>query len=165
MKQEQNNGKLINCFFNERLLADGKPYKISLHKITGIEGGTGPSGSIGSTGKTVFIPRSRYAERAHTMGRTIKLFTLGIAALFFLYGTKSSLNIYLNIIFSIGVLLIGGGMCQLFYRYLGVKSTSSHATLYPEVRQLMKKGYQRGFHPLLSTTPFGIVIYLIRFII
>lgn len=165
MKKEPTKEKPINCYFHERLLADGKPYIINMHKITGIQGGTGPSGSVGSTGKTVYVPRSRFAERAHVMGRTIKLFALGIAVLFFLYGTKSSVNIYLNLMISIGVLLAGGGLCHLFYRYLGVRSISSYAITYPEVQQLIDKGYQRGFHPLISATPFGIVIYFVRLII
>ena len=165
MKKQQKKEKLTSCYFNEQLLADGKPYSINMHKITGIVGVTGPSGSIGSSGKTVHVPRSRYAERAHVMGRTIKLFILGIAALYFFYGMQSSLNFYLNVIISIMILIAGGGLCHLFYRYLGVKSMYFHAATYPEVQKLKEKGYQRGFHPLFSATPFGIVYYFVRMII
>ncbi len=157
--------KLVNCYFNERLLADGKSYKFHLHKITGIKGGTGPTGSIGSEAKTVYVPRSRFAERAHRIGRIIKLFTLGIAVLFFIDGIHASLNLYFDLVISIAIIAAGGGLCHLFYRYLNTKSLFFHAPTYPKVKQLIEKGYQKGFHPLVSTTPFGIVIYFIRLIV
>ncbi|MBN2348187.1 MAG: hypothetical protein JXJ22_05080 [Bacteroidales bacterium] len=148
---------LTPCFFNPNFLADGKPVICNLHTIHGIKGGTGPMGSVSSSLKKILIPRSKISQKAHAIGRMIKIITLVITLVYLFYGVKQGVNFYILFTFVVGIFLIGSGFCYLFYYYLGIKSKYFSIKKYPEVALLLKKGYKLGFHPIISTTPFGLL--------
>jgi len=59
-------------------------------------------------------------------------------------------------------LLAGGAVTMIFYRIVRVKSGFFHAKHHSLVEKYRSKGYVRGPHPMFSTTPVGIVAWLLR---
>lgn len=158
---------LINdpdCFFIPGLLADGKPYSFGMHVNTGISGGTGPMGTIRSRVIDIPIPRSRKAQSFHRTGFLIKaiFFVLSIIVFYLVPADRNGLIIRLFL--SALTLLAGGVVTMVFYLNVKVKSRFFHAKHFPLVEKYRLKGYKRGPHPMFSTTPVGIIAWLLRLI-
>ena len=151
-----------DCFYCEGLKADGSPFIYKMISYTGIAGGTGPTGSIRSKNKNVAIPRSKKAERFHRLAVLIKFLFLVLLLLILKKAPFSST--YQMLIFSAIFLLIGGTVVHLLYRIVKVKSKLFHSPKYPEVKLLEKKGYTRGSHVMISSTPLGTLVYIARWI-
>jgi len=156
---------LINdpdCFFIPGLLADGKPYSFGMHTNTGISGGPGPTGTIRSRVIDIPVPRSRKAQSFHRTGFLIKavFFILSITVFFLVPGEGNRL--LFRFFLSVLTLLAGGAVTMAFYLNVKVKSRFFHAKHYPLAEKYRSKGYIRGPHPMFSTTPVGIIAWLIR---
>jgi hypothetical protein len=155
--------KDMDCFFTPGLKGDGIPYSYNMHKTIGISGGVGPMGSIKSKVVSIPIPRSKKALNIHRIGFLIK-------AVFFIIAITLKLDLLLNeglitkILIATIILLTGGLITLLFYRLNETKSKFSHSAKYFLVEKYKKKGYKRGFHPMMSTTPIGLIAFLIRLI-
>ncbi len=153
-----------NCFFKLSLPADGKPYDYTLHKTGKIVGGIGPTGSIGYDSLYVEVPRSKYARKVHLIALGIKLLTIiiipGLIYIFF------PVN-YDSITF---LIVVGIGICTGFilvygmYWKLKVKPIFRHAKKFPEVQEYLKNGYSSGPHAFVTTTPFGLLYHLIKWL-
>jgi hypothetical protein len=154
----------LDCYFSTGHKADGTPYSFYLHKSIGIAGGVGPSGSIKSKSVEIKIPRSKEAEKNHRQAMIIKCFFLVPAIGIFFVNTP--LKEYLpNLLLSILVLFAGGAATMLFYRMKQTKSICLHARHYYLVQKYLKKGYATGFHPVISSSPFGVVYHLVKWLI
>jgi hypothetical protein len=154
----------MDCFFNPAYKADGKPYSFFMHKSIGIAGGVGPSGSIRAKSVEIKIPRSEMAEKIHRRAMLIKSFFLaGAITLLFLKipGLDKSLPFVLSLI----LLLAGGASTMLFYHITKTKSICMHARHYYLVRKYLKKGYSTGFHPFISSSPFGLAYRLFKWLV
>ncbi len=149
----------VNCFFNERFIADGKPVIVNLHKKHEKDGVKYPGNTPVSNIK-IGIPRSKYAKKVHSVGRAIKIVALIMSIFFFLYGYTSRINYIVVMLLIAGTILLGGILCYVFYRYLEVKSKYSGTNQFPGIKEYESKGYHIGFHPLFSTGPFE---YLYKF--
>ncbi|HUX56512.1 MAG TPA: DnaJ domain-containing protein [Bacteroidales bacterium] len=153
-----------DCFFSDGIKADGKPLYFNMHKNIGISGGTGPMGSIKSRTVSIPIPRSKKAAKFHRIGFLIKVLFLIILIVFWTYNIIPVTGIINIILTSTGILLLGGTTTYLIYFISKTKSKFFQASRYFLVKKYKKKGYNRGFHPMISTTPFGIVAYILRWI-
>lgn len=154
--------KDMDCHFMPGLKADGKPYIYNMHKNVGISGGTGPMGSIRSKIINIPVPRSRKAYLYQQTGLFIKVlfFALCIAAL--RCKLLSDYSPAVRIISAFSLVITGGLITMGFYNLKGVRSKFFHAGTFPLVRKYRQKGYRRGFHPMISTTPAGLIAYLLR---
>ncbi len=157
--------KDFNCFYTEKEKADGIPYNYYMHKTTGISGGVGPMGSIKSRSVCIPIPRSKKATKIHRLGFSIKLFFLltNILILIFVYPVDMSISF--KVLYSLLILIAGGIIIFVMYRSSGVKPKSLYSKNFMLVKKYKSKGFQRGFHPVISTTPIGIIVYIFRWIL
>jgi len=62
------------------------------------------------------------------------------------------------------VIVSGGFITMITYHLSGVRSKFFFAGKYPLVVKYKAKGYKRGFHPMISTTPVGLFAWLFRLI-
>jgi len=152
------------CFFKPSLPADGKPYDYPLHKTGKIAGGVGPTGSISSNSLYVEIPRSKYARRVHLIALGIKILSITSLPIFtynfFQFNNKPQV---LLIFEGLGI-LTGFILVYSMYWKLKVKPIFRHARKFPEVKQYLKNGYYQGPRAFVSTTPFGLIYHLMKWI-
>ena len=152
------------CFYCEGLKADGDPIIYRMVNYTGIAGGTGPTGSISSKNKNISIPRSKKAQKIHTLSLSIKIIFF-LSLLFILFQGSSLFNsIYEVIFFSVLFLAAGGAIVHIIYKLTKVKSKLFHSPKYPPVKILEDKGYSRGSHAMISSTPLGTFVFISRWI-
>lgn len=156
--------KDLDCFFSDGLKADGIPFTCSLHKTTGISGGPGPMGSIKSMTVNIPIPRSKKAHLSHRIGFLIKALFLVIAVFEFKLDILTKESWIIQAMVSSSVLLIGGFTTMITYHLLKVRSKFFFVWKYPLVKKYRGKGYKRGFHPMMSTTPIGLIGYILRLV-
>ncbi len=156
--------KEMDCFFTVGLKANGKPFTYNMHKNIGISGGVGPMGTIKSKTVSIPIPRSKKALMMHTIGSLIKLLFLILAVGSLKLQFLSDYGLITRIIILIIILLIGGLTIHLVYYFNKTKSKFFHANKYLLVKKYKTRGYKRGFHPMISTTPIGLTAYLLRLI-
>lgn len=154
-----------DCYFYEKSKADGKPYAFYVHRTTGIAGGSGPMGSIKGRVVKILIPRSKKAERLHTFCFYFKLSFLLILFVFLRFTRFQYLFTWKYIPFIILYLLIIGGICHLIYYLNSTKSVFYYARRYPLVRKYLKNNYHVGSHTMISTTPFGIIYFLLKWLV
>jgi hypothetical protein len=154
--------KDLDCFFITGLKADGIPFSYNMHKILGISGGAGPMGSVKSKTVNIPIPRSKKALLIHRIGFMIKtvFFILAIIVLNLL----PDKGLLLKILIPLAIILTGGLTTLLTYHFNKTKSKFYHANKYFLVLKYKKNGYKRGFHPMISSTPIGLIAYLFRLI-
>ena len=151
--------KDLNCFFKPDLKADGNPYNFYLHKTTGIAGGTGPTGSISAKLISIPIPRSKQAARFHNVGLITKSIFLLLSSVPYFVSFVDN-NFVLKLSESLTILLIGGLITKIFYKINKVKPKYFYTRKYYLVQKYLKNGYSVGFHPFISTTPFGLIYHL-----
>ncbi len=154
----------LDCFFIAGLKADGKPYSYPMHRNTGITGGVGPMGSIRSKIIEIPIPRSKKAHLFHRIGFLIKVLFLILAIFAFRTSTLQDYNLIIRILIPVLIILAGGIITMITYRMGKVRSKFHHARRHPLVIKYRSLGYTRGFHPMISTTPAGILAWLFRLI-
>jgi hypothetical protein len=154
--------KEFDCFFTSGQKADGLPYSYNMHKNVGISGGQGPMGSIKSKTVSIPVPRSRKALLMHRIGFLIKLSAFVIATTVLKLDLIPKEGKTMKIVIFISILLAGGLFTQVFYYLNKTKSKFLHASRFPLVKKYSENGYKRGFHPMISTTPVGILTYLLR---
>ncbi len=156
--------KDMDCFFTAALKADGTPFSYNMHRTIGISGGVGPMGSIKSKTVSIPIPRSKKAHMIHRIGFLIKIlfFVLAIGSL--KLQLLSDYKLTTRILILTIILLTGGLITYLIYHFNKTKSKFFHANKYFLVKKYKMKGYKRGFHPMISTTPIGLIAYLFRLI-
>ncbi|NMC41752.1 MAG: J domain-containing protein [Bacteroidales bacterium] len=154
--------KDMECHFMPGMKADGSPYIYNMHKNIGISGGTGPMGSIRSKIINIPIPRSRKAYLYHQTGLFIKVLFFVLAILVFRCKLLSEYSPAVRIISAFSLIITGGLITMGFYNLEGVRSKFFHAGTFPLVRKYKQKGYRRGFHPMISTTPAGVIAFLLR---
>ena len=150
------------CYFIPGLKANGKPYSYYMHKHMGISGGTGPMGSIESKTITISIPRSRAAQYTHRKGFIIKLSSFLMAVYILSPVILPEKGFISKITISACLLLTGGLLCMLVYQLDKTRSKFFFAGSYPLVKEFKKRGYKRGSHPMVSTTPVGLLSWLLR---
>jgi hypothetical protein len=157
--------KDLECFYTGQKKADGIPFNYYMHKTTGISGGVGPMGSIKSRSVCIPIPRCRKAMIIHRSGFSIKLVFLltSIIALLYIYPVYTPA--YLKGLYSLLLIITGGILVLIFYRLTGVKSRCLYSKNFFLVKKYKSKGFQRGFHPMISTTPIGIIVFILRWIL
>jgi hypothetical protein len=156
--------KDLDCFFISGLKANGTPYLYSMHRNVGISGGAGPMGSIRSKIINIPIPRSKKAHLAHQMGLLIKGLFFVLAIIVFKSGLIADYALIIKLQISTFIIIMGGLSTMITYHIIQVKSKFFHAVRYPLVKKYKSKGYKRGFHPMMSTTPVGFFAYLFRLI-
>jgi hypothetical protein len=154
----------MDCFFIPGLKADGNPYYYNMHKTVGISGGTGPMGSIRSKTVSIPVPRSKKAAMIHLTGFIIKAIFLIIMIVVLKLHLLEDYEIWIRILVSVAILLMGGIITHLTYRLNRTKSKYFHARQYILVKKYKQKGFKRGFHPMISTTPAGIVAFILRWL-
>jgi hypothetical protein len=154
--------KDLDCFFIPGLKADGTPYSYNMHKNVGISGGVGPMGSIKSKIINIPVPRSKKAHFFHRIGFLIKGLFFILAIIVFKIDLLSDYTLITKTLISTSILFIGGLTATIFYHLTKVKSKFFYAKKYPLVRKYKVKGFKRGFHPVISTTPAGLLAYLLR---
>ena len=154
--------KDFDCFFTSGQKADGNPYSFNMHKNVGISGGPGPMGSIKSRTVSIPVPRSRKAQFMHRIGFLIKLSALIFAIFVIRTDLFPKAGIMTKVLLFCAVLLTGGLLTQLFYYLNDTKSKFFHASKFPLVKEYRKNGFKRGFHPMVSSTPVGLIAYLLR---
>jgi hypothetical protein len=152
----------LDCFFIPGLKADGTPFSYPMHRNTGIAGATGPMGTIKSQIINIPIPRSSLAYSLHKTGLIIKTVSFFLAIILFYLDPFSADKTIIRISVSSLTILTGGIITMIFYRLVNVKSKFFHAKRFPLVEKYRSKGYTRGFHPVVSTTPAGIIAWLLR---
>ncbi len=152
------------CFYTQGLKADGSPFKYSMINYTGIAGGVGPTGSVLSKNKTVSIPRSKKAETIHTIGFSIKLIFFIALLILLIMGVVDFPSPYINFFSSLLFLLIGGGFVAFLYKITKVRSKLFQSPNYPLIVKLEEKGYSRGGHVMISSTPLGTFVYISRWL-
>ena len=157
--------KDFNCFYMEQEKADGIPFNYCMHKTTGISGGVGPMGSIKSRSVCIPIPRSRKATKIHRLGFSIKLFFLLTNILILILVYPVDMSICLKVLYFFLILIAGGIVVFAVYRSSGVKSKCLYSKNFMLVKKYKSKGFQRGFHPMISTTPIGIIVFIFRWIL
>jgi hypothetical protein len=155
--------KDLDCFFITGLKADGIPFSYNMHKILGISGGVGPMGSVKSKTVNIPIPRSKKALMIHRIGFMIKaaFFIVAIIVLNLL----PDKGLLPKILIPLTIILTGGLTTLLTYHFNKTKSKFYHANKYFLVLKYKKSGYKRGFHPMISSTPIGLIMYLFRLIL
>jgi len=156
--------KDMDCFFTTGLKGDGIPYSYNMHKTIGISGGIGPMGSIKSKVVSIPIPRSKKALNIHRIGFLIKVVFFIIAIITLKLDLLLNEGLITKILIATAILLTGGLITLLTYRLNETKSKFFHADKYFLVKKYKKNGYKRGFHPMISTTPIGLIAYLFRLI-
>lgn len=156
--------KDLDCFFTKDLKANGKPFYYYLHKTIGISGGVGPMGTIKSKTVSIPIPRSKKALLMHRIGSLIKLLFLIMSVGSLKLQFLADYGLITRIIIPIIILLVGGLTTHLVYYLNNTKSKFFHANKYILVKKYKTRGYKRGFHPMISTTPIGLIAYLVRLI-
>lgn len=154
----------LDCFFIPGLKADGSPYSYPMHRNTGISGGVGPMGSIRSKVIEIPIPRSKKAHLFHRTGFLIKVLFFILAIFAFRTTTLQDYSLIIIILIPVLIILAGGIITMITYRIVKVRSKFLHARRHPLVIKYRSKGYTRGFHPMISTTPAGIFTWLFRLI-
>lgn len=154
----------MDCFFTPGLKADGIPYYYNMHKTTGISGGTGPMGSIKSKTVSIPVPRSKKAAMIHRIGFLIKAIFLIVMILVLRLHLLKEYEIWIRILISIAIILSGGIITHLTYRLNNIKSKHFFASKYILVKKYKQKGFKRGFHPMISTTPAGIIAFILRWL-
>jgi len=156
--------KDMDCFFSAGLKADGKPFSYNMHRTIGISGGVGPMGTIKSKTVSIPIPRSKKALMIHRIGFSTKtlflILSIGCLKLQFL----SNYGLITKILILTIIILSGGVVTYMIYYFNKTKSKFFYANKYFLVKKYKKKGYKRGFHPMISTTPVGLIAYLFRLI-
>jgi hypothetical protein len=155
--------KDLDCFFMTGQKADGIPFSYNMHKILGISGGVGPMGSVKSKTVNIPIPRSKKALMIHRIGFMIKaaFFILAIIVLNLL----PDKGLLPKILILSAIILTGGLTTLLTYHFNKTKSKFYHANKYFLVLKYKESGYKRGFHPMISSTPIGLIVYLFRLIL
>lgn len=156
--------KDLDCFFIPGLKADGKPYVYSMHRNVGISGGVGPMGSIKSKVTDILIPRSKKAYLLHQIGLSIKGIFFILAVVIYRSDLLKDYTLVTKLLVSTPVLIAGGIVTMSIYHLNKVKSKFFHSKYYPLVKKYRLNGYKRGFHPMISTTPVGLLTYLLRLI-
>jgi hypothetical protein len=156
--------KDYDCFFKKGQKADGIPFTYNMHKTTGISGGAGPMGSIKSRAVRIPIPRSRRAQMIHRTGFLIKAGFFIIAFLSLKADLIPVQGWILKLMISFSITLTGGLLVLLVYHLNSTKSKFFHAKKYFLVSKYRSKGFARGFHPIITTTPAGLIAYLLRLI-
>jgi curved DNA-binding protein CbpA len=156
--------KDYDCFFKTGEKADGIPFNYNMHKTTGISGGTGPMGSIKSRSVRIPIPRSRRALLIHRAGFLIKACFFIIAVLSLNADFIPDQGWILKLMISFSIISTGGLVVLIVYHLNSTKSKFFHAKNYFLVSKYRSKGFTRGFHPILSTTPAGLLAYLLRLV-
>lgn len=156
--------KDLDCFFTAGLKANGTPFYYNMHKNIGISGGAGPMGSIKSKTVSIPIPRSKWAHKIHRIGFLIKVAFFAFAVIALELNIYQDLGLISKILITTGIIIIGGVITHLFYHFTSTKSKFIHAKKYFLVKNYKKNGYIRGFHPMISTTPIGLIVYLFRLI-
>lgn len=156
--------KDLDCFFIPGLKADGTPYSYSMHKNVGISGGVGPMGSIKSRIINIPIPRSKKAHLVHQMGFLIKGLFFVFAIIAFKLDLFQNYTLITKTLISTSIVMTGGLVTMISYHLFEIKSKFFRAPKYSLVKKYKSKGYKRGFHPVISTTPFGLLAYLFRLI-
>lgn len=152
----------MNCFFKSSLTANGRPYDYSLHKNGKIVGGIGPTGSISYDSLYVEVPRSKYARKVHLIALGIKILTITIIpGLIYIFFQLKNEPITFVLIVGLGI-FIGFISVYSMYRLLNVKPIFRHARKFPEVQEYFKIGYSSGPHAFVTTTPFGFIYHLIK---
>lgn len=154
--------KELDCFFCTGQKADGVPFPYNMHKTIGITGGVGPMGSIKSKSVRFPIPRSKKALFIHRIGFIIKLIFFLIALSTFKMAFLSDYQMIVKFLIATGVIMIGALIMLLVYYLNNTRSKFFHVNKYFLVKKYKKNGYKRGFHPMISTTPAGIITYLFR---
>ena len=154
----------LDCFFITGLKADGKPYSYPMHRNTGISGGVGPMGSIRSKVIEILIPRSKKAHLFHRTGFLVKVLFFTLAFFAFINSTLQDYNLIIRILIPVLIILSGGAITIITYRMGKVRSKFLHARRNPLVIKYRSKGYTRGIHPMISTTPIGIFSWFFRLI-
>ena len=154
----------MDCFFTPGLKADGIPYYYNMHKTVGISGGTGPMGSIKSKTVSIPVPRSKKAFIIHRIGFIIKAVFMIIMIVVLKLHLLKDYEILIRILVPIAILLLGGIITHLIYRLNNTKSKCFHARQYILVKKYKQKGFKRGFHPMISTTPAGIIAFILRWL-
>jgi len=156
--------KEMDCFFKTGLKADGIPFSYNMHKTAGISGGVGPMGSIKSRSVSIPVPRSKKALMIHRIGFLIKVLFFAIAIIIYKLDFLSDKGLVTKIPVSLIVIFTGGLVTHLTYHLNKTKSKFFYARKYFLVKKYREKGYKRGFHPMMSTTPVGLIAYLFRLI-
>lgn len=156
--------KDLDCFYSPGLKADGTPCFYNMHRNVGISGGVGPMGSIRSKIINIPIPRSKKARLVHQSGFLIKGVFFVMAIIAFKSGQLAEYTLVIKLLISSSILIIGGFITMIAYHLVKVKSKFFHSGRYPLVKKYKSKGYKRGFHPMISTTPVGLFAYLFRLI-
>lgn len=153
-----------DCFFIAGQKADGTPFTYNMHRTTGISGGVGPMGSIKSRSVSIPVPRSKKAHMMHRIGFIIKGVFFIIALLALRPDFLPDQGLIFKILISLSMILTGGSVTFLIYHFNKTRSKFFHAKEYFLVRKYQKIGYTRGIHPMISTTPAGLIVYLFRLI-
>jgi DnaJ-like protein len=156
--------KELDCSFSVSLKADGKPFYYNMHKTLGISGGTGPMGRIKAKTISIPIPRSKKAFMLHQIGFLIKVLFLIILIIVWKYNLFPEYTLIYRIAGSAGLLLLGGFVTHLMYILNKTKSKCLAASTYFLVKKYRKNSYNRGFHPIISTTPVGIFTFIFRWL-
>lgn len=156
--------KDLDCFFTTGLKAEGTPFYYNMHKNIGISGGIGPMGSIKSKTVSIPIPRSKRAFTIQRIGFLIKVVFFVLAVIALDKDLYQDQDLIFKLLISTGIILTGGLLMLLFYHITKTKSKFFYANKYFLVKKYKKNGYRRGFHPMISTTPIGLIVYLFRLI-
>lgn len=156
--------KDLDCFFTSGHKASGKPYYYNMHKTTGISGGVGPMGSIKAKTVSIPVPRSKKAALIHRVGFIVKAAFFALMILAFKLEFVKNLQLLEKVLLAILILCAGGVLTYLIYRLNKTRSKYFYARKYILVKKYRKNGYKRGFHPMMSTTPVGLIAGLLRLI-
>jgi hypothetical protein len=156
--------KDLDCFFITGLKANGTPFYYNMHKTIGISGGVGPMGSIKSKMVSIPIPRSKKALFIHRIGFLIKVVFFIIAFGILKLDLLSDQGLIIKILIPIAILLTGGLITLLIYHLNGTRSKFFYVNKHSLVKKYKMNGYKRGFHPMISTTPIGLLAYIFRLI-
>jgi hypothetical protein len=119
-------------------------------------------GSIESKAVKIIVPRSKKALSMHRIGFMIKTMFLAIALIILKPGLLPNQDFLTKIIISVCILIIGGLGTLVFYQTNKTRSKFFFAGSYPVIKEYKKKGYKRGAHPMMSTTPVGIIVWFLR---
>lgn len=156
--------KELDCFFKPGQKADGKPFFYGMHKNIGISGGAGPMGSIKSKTVRIPIPRSKKALLNHRLGFLTKVVFFSIGVVVLKFNLVPEADLYSKILILPASILIGGLITYSVYHLNKTRSKFFHASQYSIVKKYKKNGYNRGSHPMISTTPVGLITYILRLI-
>ena len=100
----------------------------------------------------------------HLLALGIKILTIivlpGLIYYFFHFNNEANA---LAIIVGIGICM-GFILVYSMYWMLEVKPIFRHARKFPEVQDYLKNGYSAGPHAFVTTTPFGLIYHLIKWV-